>query len=164
MTWIWYSGSRNRFRFWCKVRYGWGVRRTIAPPINVCAKFILEIANMAALLRLDRVTAGFGQTVIVEDISFTLGQGEVLAVLGRNGVGKSTLMKTIAGQTRLHAGNIEFRERKIRSLASSSRARAGSGHVPQTREIFRSLTFEEHLLIAVEYGQWNLERVYDLFP
>jgi len=119
---------------------------------------------MAALLRLDRVTAGFGQTVIVEDISFTLGQGEVLAVLGRNGVGKSTLMKTIAGQTRLHAGNIEFSEREIGSLASYYRARAGIGYVPQTRDIFRSLTVEENLLIAAQSGPWNLERVYELFP
>ena len=88
---------------------------------------------MAALLRLDRVTAGFGQTVIVEDVSFKLDQGGVLAVLGRNGVGKTTLMKTIAGQTRLHAGNIEFRERQIGAVPSYDRARLGIGYVPQTR-------------------------------
>jgi len=119
---------------------------------------------MAALLRLDRVTAGFGQTVIVENISFALAQGEVLAVLGRNGVGKSTLMKTIAGQTRLHAGSIEFRERQIGPLASYNRARGGIGYVPQTRDIFRSLTVEENLLVAAQPGSWNIERVYELFP
>jgi branched-chain amino acid transport system ATP-binding protein len=119
---------------------------------------------MAALLRLDRVTAGFGPTVIVEDVSFALEQGDVLAVLGRNGVGKSTLMKTIAGQTRLHAGNIEFGERQIGPLASHYRARGGIGYVPQTRDIFRSLTVEENLLVAVQAGPWNLDRVYELFP
>lgn len=119
---------------------------------------------MAALLRLDRVTAGFGQTVIVENVSFALEQGGVLAILGRNGVGKSTLMKTIAGQTRLHAGSIEFRARQIGPLASYYRARGGIGYVPQTRDIFRSLTVEENLLIAAQPGPWNLERVYELFP
>jgi branched-chain amino acid transport system ATP-binding protein len=119
---------------------------------------------MAALLRLDRVTAGFGQTIIVEDVSFELEQGGVLAVLGRNGVGKSTLMKTIAGQTRLHAGNIEFRERQIGALPSYDRARIGIGYVPQTRDIFRSLSVEENLLVAAQPGPWNLDRIYELFP
>jgi branched-chain amino acid transport system ATP-binding protein len=119
---------------------------------------------MAALLRLDRVTAGFGQTVIVENVSFELEPGGVLAVLGRNGVGKSTLMKTIAGQTRLHAGNVEFCERQIGSLPSYDRARSGIGYVPQTRDIFRSLTVEENLLVAAQPGPWNLDRIYELFP
>jgi branched-chain amino acid transport system ATP-binding protein len=119
---------------------------------------------MAVLLRLDRVTAGFGQTVIIEDVSFAIGQGDVLAVLGRNGVGKSTLMKTIVGQTRLHAGNIAFEDREIGPLASYYRARSGIGYVPQTRDIFHSLTVEENLLIAAQAGRWNLDRVYELFP
>jgi branched-chain amino acid transport system ATP-binding protein len=119
---------------------------------------------MAALLRLNQVTAGFGQTVIVEGVSFALDQGGVLAVLGRNGVGKSTLMKTIAGQTRMHAGTIEFCERQIGPLPSYDRARGGIGYVPQTRDIFRSLTVEENLLVAAQPGPWNLDRVYELFP
>jgi branched-chain amino acid transport system ATP-binding protein len=119
---------------------------------------------MAGLLRLDRVTAGFGQTVIIEDISFEIEEGGVLAVLGRNGVGKSTLMKTIAGQTRMHAGKIAFEDHEIGSLASYYRARRGIGYVPQSRDIFHSLTVEENLLVAAKRGQWNLERVYELFP
>jgi branched-chain amino acid transport system ATP-binding protein len=119
---------------------------------------------MAGLLRLDRVTAGFGQTVIIEDVSFAIERGGVLAVLGRNGVGKSTLMKTIAGQTRLHAGNIAFDDREIGPLASYYRARGGIGYVPQTRDIFHSLTVEENLLIAAQPGPWNLDSVYELFP
>lgn len=119
---------------------------------------------MVYLLRLDRVTAGFGQTVIIENVSFAIEQDGVLAVLGRNGVGKSTLMKTIAGQTRLHAGNIVFEDREIGSLASYYRARGGIGYVPQTRDIFHSLTVEENLLIAAQPGRWNLDSVYELFP
>jgi branched-chain amino acid transport system ATP-binding protein len=119
---------------------------------------------MAALLRLDRVTAGVGKTVIVEDISFALEPGGILAVLGRNGVGKTTLMKTIAGHTRLHAGKIELESREIGSLASYHRARSGIGYVPQTRDIFRSLTVEENLLIASQPGPWTVESVYELFP
>ena len=119
---------------------------------------------MAALLRLDRVTAGFGQTVIVEDVSFSLDQGNVVAVLGRNGVGKSTLMKTIVGQTRLHSGKVEFGENEIGARASYYRARDGIGYVPQTRDIFQSLTVEENLLVAAQPGPWNLDRVYELFP
>lgn len=119
---------------------------------------------MAALLRLDRVTAGFGQTVIVEDVSFSLEPGGVLAVLGRNGVGKSTLMKTIAGQTRLHAGKVEFCGREISARASYFRARDGIGYVPQTRDIFQSLTVEENLLVAAQPGPWTIDRVYELFP
>ena len=119
---------------------------------------------MAGLLRLERVTAGFGPTVIIEDISLAIEQGSVLAVLGRNGVGKSTLMKTIAGHTRLHSGNIAFDGREIGSLPSYYRARGGIGYVPQTRDIFRSLTVQENLLIAAQPGQWTLDRVYELFP
>ena len=119
---------------------------------------------MAALLQLDRVTAGYGQTVVIEDVSFAVEPGAVLAVLGRNGVGKSTLMKTIAGQTRLHAGHVAFKEREIGTLASYYRATGGIGYVPQTRDIFRSLTVEENLLIAAQSGRWNLKNVYELFP
>ncbi|TAK47831.1 MAG: ABC transporter ATP-binding protein [Xanthobacteraceae bacterium] len=119
---------------------------------------------MASLLRLDRVTAGFGPTVIVEDVSFSIEQGDVLAVLGRNGVGKSSLMKTIAGHTRLHGGGITFNDRDIGALASYHRARGGIGYVPQTRDIFPSLTVEENLMIAAQPGQWDLDGVYELFP
>jgi branched-chain amino acid transport system ATP-binding protein len=119
---------------------------------------------MAGLLQLDRVTAGFGPTVIVEDVSFEIDRGQVLAVLGRNGVGKSTLMKTIAGQTRMHAGRIRFEEREIAPLPSYYRARAGIGYVPQTRDIFGSLSVEENLLIAAQPGTWTLDAVYELFP
>ena len=119
---------------------------------------------MAELLRLDGVTAGFGKTVILENISFAIEQNGVVAVLGRNGVGKSTLMKTIVGHTQLHAGTIAFAGDQVGKLASYYRARSGIGYVPQARDIFPSLTVEENLLIAAQPGAWNLERVYELFP
>ncbi len=119
---------------------------------------------MAELLRLDGVTAGFGKTVIVENVSFAIEQNGVVAVLGRNGVGKSTLMKTIVGQAQLHAGTITFAGRQVGRLASCYRARSGIGYVPQARDIFPSLTVEENLLIAAQPGTWNLEKIYELFP
>jgi branched-chain amino acid transport system ATP-binding protein len=119
---------------------------------------------MADLLRLDRVTAGIGRTVIVEDVSFALREDAIVAVLGRNGVGKSTLMKTIAGHAQLHEGTITFADRAVGSLASYRRARAGIGYVPQTRDIFPSLKVEENLLVAARPGPWDLDGVYQLFP
>ncbi|MCC6947409.1 MAG: ABC transporter ATP-binding protein [Bradyrhizobiaceae bacterium] len=120
---------------------------------------------MASLLRLDGVTAGYGQTVVIEDISLSVEPGGVLAVLGRNGTGKSTLMKTVAGHTRLHGGGIVFAGENIERRPSYIRTRNnGIGYVPQTRDIFQSLTVEENLLIATQPGHWNLDRVYELFP
>jgi branched-chain amino acid transport system ATP-binding protein len=119
---------------------------------------------MASLLRLERVTAGYGPTVIVENVSFTIERGDALAVLGRNGVGKTSLLRTIAGQARLHSGSLVFEDREINGLASYHRASGGIGYVPQTRDVFPSLTVEENLLIAAQPGAWNLDAVYELFP
>ena len=119
---------------------------------------------MASLLRLENVTAGYGPTVIVENVSFAVEQGDALAVLGRNGVGKTSLLRTIAGQARLHSGRLVFEDREINDLASYHRARDGIGYVPQTRDVFPSLTVEENLLIAAQPGAWDLDAVYELFP
>ncbi len=116
------------------------------------------------MLRLEKVTAGYGPTVILEDISLDLGRGEVLAVLGRNGAGKTTLMKTIVGQTRLHEGRIGLRGESIGPLPAHRRSGLGIGYCPQTRDIFPSLTVEENLLVAARPGPWNVERVFELFP
>jgi branched-chain amino acid transport system ATP-binding protein len=90
--------------------------------------------------------------------------GQTLAVLGRNGVGKTTLLATIMGHTRLHGGGIRFAGREIATLPPYRRARLGIGFVPQEREIFPSLTLEENLTVAERPGQWTLARVYDFFP
>lgn len=119
---------------------------------------------MAEALRLEGVSAGYADTVVLENVSLTLPQGGTLALLGRNGVGKTTLLATVMGHTTRHAGRILFEDRDIGGLAIHRRNRAGIGYVPQEREIFPSLTVEENLTVASRPGDWTLERVYDLFP
>jgi branched-chain amino acid transport system ATP-binding protein len=110
------------------------------------------------------VSAGYGETIVLEDVALDLPPGGTLAVLGRNGVGKTTLLATIMGYTRLRAGGISFAGREITALPSFQRARLGIGFVPQEREIFPSLTVAENLLVAGRPGRWSLDRVYDFFP
>jgi len=115
-------------------------------------------------LTLSGVRAGYGETVVLEDIAFSLPERGSLAVLGRNGVGKTTLLATVIGHTTFHSGRIEYRGTPIAGLPAYERARLGIGYVPQEREIFPSLTVEENLTVAERPGRWNLERVYELFP
>jgi branched-chain amino acid transport system ATP-binding protein len=117
-----------------------------------------------AQLTLDQVRAGYGRTVVLDGVSLSLRGGATLAVLGRNGVGKTTLLSTIMGHTTLHGGTIRFRGEDITALPSHARCRSGIGFVPQEREIFPSLTLEENLTVAARPGRWTLERVYDFFP
>ena len=119
---------------------------------------------MADALRLSGVRAGYGETVILEDVSFELAQHGSLAVLGRNGVGKTTLLATIMGHTSFHSGEVLFGEKQIQDLAVYERNRLGIGFVPQERLIFPSLSVEENLTVAQRPGRWTLGRVYDLFP
>ncbi len=119
---------------------------------------------MAELLRFSRVHAGYGPTVVLEDIDFAMEERSTLALLGRNGVGKTTLLATIMGLTTLHRGSIEYRGKPIVRLPVYDRSALGLGYVPQAREIFPSLTVEENLLVAERSGAWTLERVYELFP
>ena len=119
---------------------------------------------MSDLLHLRGVRAGYGATVVLEDIAFALPERSSLAVLGRNGVGKTTLLGTIMGHTTLHGGAIEYRGKEVSQLPVYERSRLGMGFVPQGRWIFPSLTVEENLTVAGRPGPWTLERVYDLFP
>ena len=118
----------------------------------------------AAGLSLDDVVAGYGETVVLEGISLELAPGGTLAVLGRNGVGKTTLLATIMGHTRLRDGRIRFAGADIAALPPYRRARLGIGLVPQEREIFSSLTVEENLLVASRPGKWALTRIFGFFP
>ncbi len=120
--------------------------------------------NGTTELILDGVSAGYGDTVVLDRISLRLTPGQTLAVLGRNGVGKTTLLATIMGHTRLLGGGIRFAGEEIAALPPYRRARLGIGFVPQEREIFPSLTVEENLTVAQRPGQWTLARVYDFFP
>ena len=119
---------------------------------------------MPDALRLSQLRAGYGETVILEDVALSLPERGSLAVLGRNGVGKTTLLATIMGHTTFHAGRIEHQGRQIEGLPVYGRSRLGIGYVPQEREIFPSLTVEENLVVAARPGPWTLKRVYDLFP
>jgi branched-chain amino acid transport system ATP-binding protein len=119
---------------------------------------------MPDALRLSGLRAGYGETVILEDVSLNVPERGSLAVLGRNGVGKTTLMSTIMGHTSFHAGSVEFNGARVEKLAVYERVRLGIGYVPQGRDIFPSLSVEENLTVAARTGRWTLERVYDLFP
>lgn len=126
-------------------------------------------ANRHTGLHIENLRAGYGETVVLDGIALDLPAGGTLAVLGRNGVGKTTLLATVMGHTTLHGGAIEFAGQEIGRLAPYRRARLGIGFVPQEREIFRSLSVEENLLVAARAaadgkGRWTLERVYDFFP
>ena len=124
------------------------------------------MSDQAAIpaLKLSGVRAGYGATVVLEDVAFEVPERGSLAVLGRNGVGKTTLLATIMGLTTFHAGSIEYRGKSIGQLPVHERSRLGIGYVPQTRDVFPSLTIEENLRVAARPGRWPLERVYDLFP
>jgi len=116
------------------------------------------------VLALDDIRAGYGEAVVLDGISLSLAEGGSLAVLGRNGVGKSTLLLTIMGLTAVSRGAIRWRGADITALAPHRRARRGLGWVAQEREIFRSLSVEENLAVAARPGRWDLDAVYALFP
>jgi branched-chain amino acid transport system ATP-binding protein len=124
----------------------------------------MSAADRTADLTLERLRAGYGRTVVLDGVSLSVQSGATLAVLGRNGVGKTTLLSTIMGHTTLHGGTIRFRGQDITALPAYARCRAGIGLVPQEREIFAPLTLEENLTVAERPGRWTLERVYDFFP
>ena len=116
------------------------------------------------LLELRDVRAGYGDAVVLDGVSLSIAENGTLAVLGRNGVGKSTLMLTILGFTRLHRGEIRWKGEDISRLPPHRRVQLGIGWVAQEREIFPSLDVEENLLVAARPGEWNLKRIYELFP
>ena len=116
------------------------------------------------LLVLEDLRAGYGESVVLDGISLAVAEGGSLAILGRNGVGKSTLLLTIMGYTNVVRGKVVWRGSDITRLAPHRRARAGIGWCAQEREIFPSLTVEENLTVAAQSGRWSLKAVYDLFP
>ncbi|MBB4224426.1 MULTISPECIES: ABC transporter ATP-binding protein [Variovorax] len=119
---------------------------------------------MSELLRIENLSAGYGEAVVLHDVAFTLGEGQTLALLGRNGTGKTTLINTLAGATRQHGGSITLGGQALHKLAPHQRAAAGIGWVPQERNIFKSLTVHENLTAVERPGKWTPQRVYEMFP
>lgn len=119
---------------------------------------------MSVGLKVEGLVAGYGETVVLDGLSFELAPGGTLALLGRNGVGKSTLLTTLMGITTRHKGTIRLGDEQIEGLPVHIRARKGLGYVAQEREVFPSLTVEENLAVSVLPGGWSLDKVYELFP
>jgi branched-chain amino acid transport system ATP-binding protein len=119
---------------------------------------------MPELLAIERLCAGYGEAIVLSDISFRLNEGQSLALLGRNGMGKTTLVNSIVGVTRYRGGSITLAGRDITRLPPEQRAMLGVGWVPQERNIFKSLTVEENLTAIARPGKWTPQRVFELFP
>jgi len=119
---------------------------------------------MPELLTIDKLTAGYGEAVVLNEVSLVLAEGQSLALLGRNGMGKTTLINSIVGVTRFIGGTITLDGRALTPLRPDQRAHAGIGWVPQERNIFRSLTVEENLTAVARPGPWTVARIYELFP
>jgi branched-chain amino acid transport system ATP-binding protein len=119
-------------------------------------------------LELDAVSAGYGETVVLEGIGLRLDEGETISLIGRNGVGKTTLLATVMGHNTLHGGDVRLHGKTIARLAPHRRNWAGLGYVPQEREIFPSLSVRENLEVAarpgIRQGGWTLDKVFALFP
>lgn len=120
--------------------------------------------HKSELLAVDQISAGYGAAVVLEDISFSMQQGDSLALLGRNGVGKTSLLLTLMGLTRLHAGTIRWCGQNVAHVPTYRRAQRGLGWVPQERYMFPSLTVEEHLTVVARPGVWDVPKIYHLFP
>lgn len=119
---------------------------------------------MAELLNVENLSAGYGEAVVLHEVSLRLDEGQTLALLGRNGTGKTTFMNTLAGATRQHAGRITLGGQTLNRLKPHERAATGIGWVPQERNIFKSLTVHENLTAVARPGAWTPERAYQMFP
>ena len=117
------------------------------------------------MLSIHDIHTYYGDSYILQGVSLELQPGQVVALLGRNGVGKSTLARSIMGLTPARSGRILFRDQDITRMAAHRIARLGLGYVPQGRQVFRSLNIREHLQVTARgEGPWSLERVLELFP
>ena len=119
---------------------------------------------MSELLCIEGLRAGYGEAVVLPHMSLRLADSQVLALLGRNGTGKTTLINSIVGITRRFGGSISLGGRDISTMRPDQRARAGIGWVPQERNVFRSLTVEENMTAVAQPGPWTVARVYEMFP
>src|SRR3979411_587995 len=140
------------------------VRRTRLRATRGSRRSTWASRSMPELLTIERLSAGYGEAVVLDEVSLVLAQGQSPALLGRNGMGKTTLINSIVGVTRFIGGTISLDGRDITGLRPDQRAHAGIGWVPQERNIFKSLTVEENLTAVARPGPWTVARIYELFP
>src|SRR5438128_5296418 len=164
MTWISCSRSQIAFRCWSTAPCSLRVRPTRSRAIPASRPSILANRSMPDVLQIERLTAGYGEAIVLNAISLALPEGQSLALLGRNGMGKTTLINSIVGVTRFVGGAIRLDGRDITRLRPDQRAHAGVGWVPQERNIFKSLTVEENLTAVARPGRWTTAKVFAMFP
>src|SRR6516164_7098978 len=164
MTWISYSPLPNASRCWSTARCSPRVLPTRSRATRASRRSISGNRSMPDVLHIERLTAGYGEAIVLHELSLAVPQGQSLALLGRNGMGKTTLINSIVGVTRFIAGEIRLDGQDITRLAPERRAHAGIGWVPQERNIFKSLTVEENLTAIARAGRWTVARIYELFP
>src|SRR3984957_7472795 len=164
MTWTLCSTSPNEYRCWWRGDCWPRARQRRSPRMSACAPSISAKTRMGELLRVESLSAGYGEARVIHGVGFVLEEGQSLALLGRNGVGKTTLVDSLIGVTTLFNGRIALGRQDITRLQPYLRARRGLGWTPQERNIFRSLTVEENLTAVAIAGHWTVDRVYGLFP
>src|SRR5579864_5900492 len=164
MTWIWYFRSPTGFRCWSTAPCSSRARRMKSRAIIASRRSISARLPMADFLAIENLRAGYGEAVVLPGMSLRLPEGEVLALLGRNGTGKTTLINSIVGITRRFGGTIGLDGLDLTAMRPDQRARAGIGWVPQERNIFRSLTVEENMTAVAQPGLWTVDKVYEMFP
>src|SRR4029077_18401924 len=155
MTWIWCFPSPTGFRCWSTARCWSRERRTKSRATAASSRSISARPSMADLLTIENLRAGYGEAVVLPDMSLRLPESQVLALLGRNGTGKTTLINSIVGVTRRFGGSIAVGGRDVTAMRPDQRARTGIGWVPQERNIFRSLTVEENMTAVAQPGPWT---------
>src|SRR5580692_6910000 len=164
MTWTWCFRLPTGFRCWSTAPCWSRARRTKSRAMQESRRSISARPPMSDLLSIEGLRAGYGEAVVLPGMSLRLPESQVLALLGRNGTGKTTLINSIVGVTRRFGGTIAVAGRDLTAMRPDQRARAGIGWVPQERNIFRSLTEEENMTAVAQPGPWTVDRVYEMFP
>src|SRR3982074_3481713 len=164
MTSAWYLALPTVFRCWSTARCWWKGRQTRWGAMSGARRCISARPPMPDLLCIEGLRAGYGEAVVLPDLSLRLAESQVLALLGRNGTGKTTLINSIVGVNKRFGGTITLGGRDITQMRPDQRARAGIGWVPQERNIFRSLTVEENMTPGAPPGPGTVAKVHEMFP